>query len=348
MKDWSGRIPASGADVEPQVLKRLNNLTKPVGSLGRLEQIVVALAKIQNTPDPVIRRKTIFTFAGDHGVTAEGVSLYPAAVTPQMVKNFLNGGAAINVLARQAGADVVVIDAGMNVTVDDPRLVTRRIGAGTENFLKQDAMSRDQAWRSIEAGADVFEREWSRARIDLAGVGDMGIGNTTSAAAIFCALLGADPDAIVGAGTGLDDAGRKRKADVVRRALAARRPAANDPVDVLAKVGGFEIAEMAGCFLAGAARRAAMLVDGYISSAAALIALRLAPEAEPYLIFSHASAENGHSRVTERLRVRPLLDLGLRLGEGTGAALAMPVIESALAVYNGMATFESAQVSRSN
>lgn len=345
---WVGRIPVVTEGAAAEVQRRLNNLTKPVGSLGRLERIVVALAKIQNSPDPVVRRKTIFTFAGDHGVTAEGVSLYPADVTPQMVLNFLNGGAAINVLARQAGADVVVIDAGMNTALADERLVVLRAGAGTANFAKENAMSRDQAEWALNGGFETFEREWKREKIDLAGVGDMGIGNTTSAAAIYCALLGTEPDNIVGAGTGLDEAGRRRKADVVRRALASRRPDARDPVDVLVKVGGFEIAAMAGCFLAGASRRCAMLVDGYISTAAALIAQRLAPEIEPYLIYSHASAENGHSHVTELLRVRPLLDLDLRLGEGTGAALAMPVITSALAVYNEMATFDSARVSRSD
>lgn len=330
---------------------RLDHLTKPLGSLGRLEWTAKRLVCLFGTLDLRIRRKVIFTFAADHGIAEEGVSLYPRAVTGQMLRNFLAGGAAVNVLARQAGADVCVIDAGtLEPLCDadaDGRLIQKRIGPGTRNFMVEDAMTRDEAGRAIEFGADVFYEEHARAAIDAAGVGDMGIGNSTSAAAILCALLNRLPAEIAGRGTGLDDAGVRRKIDVIDRALKRRNPDPSDALDVLAKVGGFEIGEMAGCFLAGASRRCAMLVDGFISTSAAAIAIRLCPDVRDYLFFSHRSAEGGHARVLADLQAAPLLDLEMRLGEGTGAAVAMHILDCAVAMFMEMATFDSAGVDKS-
>lgn len=335
--------PAS-SDLAEAAQRRLDRLTKPQGSLGRLEAFAKALVCIAGTTDIRVRRKVIFTFAADHGVAEEGVSLYPRSVTAQMVLNFLNGGAAVNVLARQAGADVRVIDAGTLTPIDHPALIRKRLGAGTRNFMKEDAMTRETAAEAILAGADVFTAEDQRERIDLAGVGDMGIGNTTSAAAVLSTLLDLPVDRIAGRGTGLDDAGLQRKMRILNESLSRRRPDAGDPLDVLAKVGGFEIGEMAGCFLAGASRRTPMLVDGFISTAAAALAIHLSPAARDYFFYSHCSAEGGHSRALQAMGAGPILDFNMRLGEGTGAALAMPVLSSACAMFTEMATFESAGV----
>ena len=338
-------------ELAPAAQARLDHLTKPLGSLGRLESIARSLVCLYGRMDIRIRRKVIFTFAADHGIAEESVSLYPRSVTGQMVQNFLSGGAAVNVLARQAGADLCIVDAGILEPVASSsgklKLVQKRIGPGTKNFLNEDAMSRREAVRAIESGADVFFEEYKKNAIDVAGVGDMGIGNSSSAAAMLSVFLNRPPKDIAGRGTGLDDEGLERKAAVIGRALHGRKPDANDPVDVLAKVGGFEIGEMAGCFLAGAARRTAVLVDGFISTAAAVLAIRLCPAVRDYLFFSHRSAEGGHALALTDLGVNPLIDLGMRLGEGTGAAMGMHVLDCAAAIFGEMATFDSAGVSKS-
>ncbi len=324
---------------------RLDRLTKPPGSLGRLEELAVQVAGITASGRPRIERKVVFVFAGDHGVVAEGVSPYPQVVTAQMVANFVRGGAAINVLARRAGADVVVADLGVAAAEYLPPagFVSLRIGAGTRNFVSGDAMSREEALDAIRSGYDLAARTVAP-RATLVGLGEMGIGNTTASSAIVAALLGCRPGDVVGPGTGLDPEGVRRKAAVVERALQARAPNPEDPLDVLAKLGGFEIAGLVGVALAAAERRVPVLVDGFISGAAALVAARLAPAIRPYLIASHCSAEPGHRAILRALELRPLLDLSLRLGEGTGAALAMPLVEAALAILDEMATFEEAGV----
>ncbi|NOX63855.1 MAG: nicotinate-nucleotide--dimethylbenzimidazole phosphoribosyltransferase, partial [Chloroflexi bacterium] len=282
---------------------------------------------------------------GDHGVTAEGVSAFPPEVTPQMVFNFLRGGAAINVLARRAGARVVVVDMGVAARLEPhPHLVDKKVAAGTGNIARGPAMTREQAVQALLNGAAVVEAELEKG-LDILGTGDMGIGNTTPSAAIAAAITGRMPAEIVGRGTGVDDAGLARKIAAVQRALAVNRPDPHDGVDVLAKVGGFEIGGLAGAMLAAAAHDKPVVIDGFISTAAALIAATLAPGLRPYLIAAHRSQEQGHRLMLRWLGLEPVLDLDLRLGEGTGAALAFHIIESACAALDEMATFAEAGVS---
>jgi len=283
--------------------------------------------------------------AGDHGVVAEGVSAYPQEVTPQMVYNFLAGGAAINVLARHVDARVTVVDMGVAAEIEPhPDLVNKKVASGTANMAVGPAMSREQAMHALESGAEVVEAELTRG-LDILGTGDMGIGNTTPSAAIACALTGRPAADVVGRGTGVDDAGLVRKAAVVERALAVNRPDPADGLDVLAKVGGFEIGGLAGAMLAAAAHRRPVVVDGFISTAAAMIAVALAPQIRPYLIAAHRSQEQGHHIMLDWLDLKPLLDLDLRLGEGTGAAIGFALIEGACKILDEMATFGEAGVS---
>ncbi len=303
------------------------------------------VAGIMGTPRPRIAHKVIVTMAGDHGVVVEGVSAYPQEVTAQMVYNFLRGGAAINVLARHIGARVVVVDMGVVVDLDPhPHLVVKKVGYGTHNIAQGPAMSREEAIRSILNGAAVVEAEIAKG-LDILGTGDMGIGNTTPSAAIAAAITGYAPGEVVGRGTGVDDAGFFRKMSVVQRALQVNRPDPLDGLDVLHKVGGFEIGGLVGAILAAAAHRRPVVVDGFISTAAALIAVTLAPQVRPYLIAAHRSQERGHQLMLEWLGLEPLLDLDLRLGEGTGAALAVNIVEAACKVLDEMATFAEAGVS---
>jgi nicotinate-nucleotide--dimethylbenzimidazole phosphoribosyltransferase len=323
--------------------RHLDSLTKPPGSLGRLEELAVRLVMLRGEP-PRVEHPVIFTFAADHGVAAEGVSAYPQVVTAQMVENFVRGGAAVNVLARQAGARVVVADFGVaSPLAAAPAVRSCAIGAGTRNIAVGPAMTREEAVRAVEAGAGLAE-EALDAGADLLAAGEMGIANTTAASAMTAAFTGAAPEAVTGRGTGIDAAAWRRKVDVVRRALAVNRPDPRDGLDVLARVGGFEIAGLAGVVLAGAARRVPVVVDGFISTAAALVAVALAPEAGHALFASHRSAEAGHTRALEHLDLVPYLDLGMRLGEGTGAALFVHLARAAARVYTEMATFKSAGV----
>ena len=323
---------------------RLDNLTKPQGSLGRLEELARRYCLITGKDRPVLRNKIIFTFAGDHGVAGEGVSAYPKEVTPQMVYNFLRGGAGVNVLAKQAGARVIVVDIGVDHEFEPAEgLEIRKIGRGTGNMAAGPAMTRDEAERAVLAGVEIVEKY--RDGLDIIGTGDMGIGNTTPSSAIVAVITGTDPALVTGRGTGIDDASLQAKIAVIRRAIAVNRPDPSDALDVLAKVGGFEIAGIAGLVLGAAAARIPVVVDGFISTAGALIAAELSPHVKGYLIAAHQSVEVGHRKMLEHLEQRPLLDLGLRLGEGTGAALGIQLVEAGVRILTEMATFTSAGVS---
>jgi nicotinate-nucleotide--dimethylbenzimidazole phosphoribosyltransferase len=319
--------PIADAPLESRIRRRLDSLTKPPGSLGRLEDLALQLGLIQQSEMPRIDRKSMIIFCADHGVVEEGVSPYPSEVTAQMVANFRAGGAAITVLCRQFEIEPVVVDMG----------VTKP----TRNLARHPAMTRDEAIRAIEIGSSYADRA------DVLGAGEMGIGNTTSAAALLCAFSGLDPAESAGRGTGLDDAGVARKIEVIRRALDLHHPDPSDPIGVLSALGGFEIAAIVGLILGAAHHRRAVVLDGFISCSAALIARAVAPASLDYAIFSHRSAERGHRRMLDFLNARPLLDLDMRLGEGTGAALAVNLLESAVKLYREMATFESAGVSTS-
>ena len=345
LEDIIAKITSPDESAMAEARARQDVLTKPQGSLGRLETLSIQLAGIFGQPLPHIQHKVIVTMAGDHGVVAEGVSAYPQEVTPQMVLNFLGGGAAINVLARHVGARVVVVDMGVAAEMEPhPDLVVKKIAPGSGNIAVGPAMSREQAAAALVAGAEVVEAEWERG-LDIVGVGDMGIGNTTPSAAIAAAMTGHFPAEIVGRGTGVDDAGLARKVAAVERALQVNRPDPADALDVLAKVGGFEIGGLAGAILAAAAHRRPVMVDGFISTAAAMVAVGLAPQVRPYLIAAHRSQERGHHIMLDWLELEPLLDLDLRLGEGTGAALGISLAEAACKILREMATFGEAGVS---
>jgi len=324
---------------------RQDTLTKPQGSLGRLEELSIKLAGIQGRAIPQIRHKVIFTMAGDHGVVAEGVGNWPQEVTAQMVYNFLNGGAGINVLARQVGARVIVVDMGVAAELEPhPNLISRKVAPGTQNMCLCPAMTPEQAVTSIEAGIGVVRGELAKG-LDIVGTGDMGIGNTTSSSAICAAMTGEPVAKVTGRGTGLTDEQLAHKIEVIKRALALNHPDPQKPLDVLAKVGGFEIGGLVGVMLATAAYRIPVVIDGFISGAAALIAVALAPKLRDFLIPAHVSAEAGHKILLRRLRLKPLLNLDMRLGEGTGAALGIFLAEAAARILAEMSTFTEAGVS---
>ncbi len=335
-------IPPIDENAQREARARQAILTKPAGALGQLEALSIRLAGMTGRLDWLPRRRAVVVCAGDHGVVAQGVSAYPQIVTQQMVLNFLRGGAAINVLARQMGARVTIVDAGVAEDLDDhPDLVRGKIARGTADFTAGPAMTPAQAEQSVRLGLEALERECARG-LDLLAVGEMGIGNTTVASAIIAAITGRPPAEVTGRGTGVDDAQLRRKIAVVERALLVNAPADRD---TLAKVGGFEIGAMAGLMLGAAARRVPVLIDGLISTAAALVAAQLQPAVSGYLIAGHRSVEPGHVVALEALGLSPLLDLDMRLGEGTGAALAMPLVEAAMRTLQEMATFADAGVS---
>ncbi len=323
----------------------LDTLTKPPGSLGRLEELAIQLAGITGSRQPDISKKAVIVAASDHGVCEEGVSAYPQEVTAQMVMNFLGGGAAINALARQAGAEVVCVDIGVKADLRHEALVARKVRKGTGNIAREAAMSREEAIQAIECGIEVVEA-LAGSGCRVFATGEMGIGNTTPSAAMFAVLCGIEAEEAVGRGTGVDDAGIRRKRETVQRAIAVNVPNPQDPLDVLSKLGGLEIAALAGVILGAAALRCPVVIDGFISAVAALTAVRLAPQASGFIIPSHLSQERGHRLLLERLGLAPMLDLRMRLGEGTGAALAFPLLDAAAAVMKEMATFDSAGVSR--
>jgi nicotinate-nucleotide--dimethylbenzimidazole phosphoribosyltransferase len=319
----------------------LDAKTKPRGSLGELESLAARMAAIRGTSSLGRLPAAVVVAAGDHGYAARGVSAYPQEVTAQMLSTFAAGGAAINVLARRAGARLVVVDAGVLRPLEHPAVRALRIGAGTADATHGPAMTREQALAGIAAGAELAA-EFAGEGIGIVALGDMGIGNTTAASALCAALLPAEPEDVCGRGTGIDERGLARKVEVVRRALAANDAA--DPVEVLAALGGHEIAVLVGVCLGAAAEGAVVLLDGFVTGAAALVAARLAPAAPARMVASHRSPEPGHALVLADLGLRPLLDLGLRLGEGSGAALALPLLDAALAILAEMATFEAAGV----
>lgn len=324
---------------------RLDDLTKPVGSLGRLEEFGRRLVAIAGDRNPSLARKAIFTLAGDHGVTAEGVSAFPKEVTPQMVLNFLRGGAAINVLARHAGADVVVVDIGVDHDFGDaPGLIGRKVVRGTGNIAAGPAMTRAEAVACVEVGIGLAD-DYAARGYRLFGTGEMGIGNTTPSSAIAAVLTGLPVAQVTGRGTGISDAALERKIGVIERAIRVNAADPADALDVLAKLGGSEIGGIAGVVLGAAANRVPVLVDGFISTAGALLACRLSPTAKDFIFAAHASVERGHRALLEAIGTRPILDLDLRLGEGTGAALAMHLVEAGLKIYGEMATFSGAGVS---
>jgi len=325
--------------------QRLDSLTKPQGSLGRLEEFAQRLVLIFGQTRPSVEKKVIFTLAGDHGVTQEGVSAYPKEVTPQMVLNFLRGGAAINVLARHAGAEVVVVDIGVDHDFGDiAGLISRKVMRGTGNIAKGPAMTRKEALQSIETGiglADAYAGKGYR----LFGTGEMGIGNTTPSSAIAAVLTRRPVAEVTGKGTGISDESFLKKITAIESAIALNRPDPADPVDVLARVGGTEIGGIAGIILGAAANRVPVVIDGFISTAGALIAFAIDPRVKDYMFAAHNSVERGHRIMLETIGLQPILDLGMRLGEGTGAALAMMLIEAGLKIYGEMATFGDAGVS---
>jgi nicotinate-nucleotide--dimethylbenzimidazole phosphoribosyltransferase len=323
-------------------------LTKPPGSLGRLEEIANRMAAIQATLAPVVARSRIVLFAADHGVCAEGVNLYPQAVTAQMVANFLRGGAAINALAGSAGVELEIVDAG--VAYDIPMatgLVRRPIAAGTKNFCVEPAMTREEATAAMALGIEMADRAAADG-CTLLGIGEMGIGNTTVASAVTAVLTGMVPARVIGRGTGADDEGMARKRSAIERAMALHGSQIHDPLELLSRLGGFEIGAMCGFCLEAAANRCAVMVDGFIASAAAALAVRFHPASRDYLFQAHLSTEPGHAPLLELIGHRPLFDLEMRLGEGTGAALAIPVVRAAVAAFTGMATFASAGVSEAS
>lgn len=349
---WEARLSEAVARIKPfdheaaaQAQRHSDSLTKPPGSLGKLEAIACRLAGISGKLWPDLSRKAVIVMAGDHGVCEEGVSAFPQEVTPQMVLNFLNGGAAVNVLARQAGADVVCVDIGVNADLEHPKLVSRKVVRGTANMAKGPAMTREETLLAIAAGIELVY-EQAEAGVALFATGEMGIGNTTASAAIVSVLAGMDPEVTVGRGTGINDEARQRKVEVVKRAIAVNHPDPADPIDVLAKVGGAEIAGLVGVIIGAAASGCPVIIDGYISSAAALVASRIADLAKPYMIASHLSQEQGHQKLLEAMGLSPMVQLEMRLGEGTGAVLCFHFIDAALKLMQEMATFESAGVSK--
>jgi nicotinate-nucleotide--dimethylbenzimidazole phosphoribosyltransferase len=323
----------------------LDTLTKPPGSLGKLEELAIQLAGITEELPLEIMRKAIIVMAGDHGVCEEGISAYPQEVTPQMVMNFLHGGAAINVLARQAGADVICVDIGVKSDLKHENLFDRKVRAGTGNIARGAAMSRDEALLAITHGIEMVEELVAKG-YQLFATGEMGIGNTTPSAAMFTVLAGIDMEQAVGRGTGIDDTAMRKKKETIKRAIVINAPDPADPLDVLSKLGGLEIAGLTGVILGCAALRCPIVIDGFIASIAALTAARLAPQSLAYMIPSHVSQEAGHRLLLEQLDLEPMIDMKMRLGEGSGAALCFHLIDAAVLIMREMSTFDRAGVSR--
>ncbi len=337
-------IPDLDKNASEAARSRQNELTKPPGSLGKLESLSIQLAGITACPTPRLDQKVVIVMAGDHGVTIEKISAYPSVVTAQMVLNILNGGAAINVLSRHVGAKVVVVDMGVAADLSNhPDLILKKIGLGTNNIAQGAAMSLAQATQAILAGVEVA---WAAIEngAQILGTGEMGIGNTTPSAAIMAALGAAPVEICVGRGTGVNDEGLARKREIVARALQVNQPNPQDGLDVLMKLGGFEIAGLVGVIFGGAAKRVPVVIDGFITTAAAMIAVTMQPRLRDFIIASHRSQEQGHQKMLEWLGLEPVLDLNMRLGEGSGAVLAMSILDSACKILNEMATFSEAGV----
>jgi len=359
LKTVLSSITNTNSKFAEQAQDRLNNLTKPQGSLGRLEEFAKQLVAITENSMPTLDKKVVFTFAGDHGVAEEGVSAFPKEVTSQMVLNFINGGAGINVLARHAGAEVVVVDIGVDYDFKPPvspsiregikggSFISKKIIRGTKNIRKGPAMSRQEAERCIQVGIDLVD-EYAKKGYHIFGTGEMGIANTTPSSAITAVLTGKPVEEITGRGTGINEEAWKNKVRVIKDSITLNKPDPSDPIDVLSRVGGAEIGGITGLILGAAANRVPVVVDGFISTAGALIAYLIEPKTKDYMFAAHRSQEIGHQTLLEKIGLKPILDLDMRLGEGTGAALAMLVIEAGLKIYKEMATFAEAAVATQN
>ncbi|WP_024834675.1 nicotinate-nucleotide--dimethylbenzimidazole phosphoribosyltransferase [Ruminiclostridium josui] len=334
-----------GLDIEiiQKAQKRLDSLTKPLGSLGRLEEIVKQLAGITGELIPCVKNKKIIIMCADNGVVEEGVSSCPKSVTSSVTQNFMKGFTGVNVLSRHSGADTVVVDVGVDDDIDCPGIINRKIRKGTWNIAKGPAMTRDEAIKAIEVGIEIVGILKEQG-VNLLGTGEMGVGNTTTSSAVASVLTGYEIDEMVGRGAGLTQEGLINKIKVIKKAIDLNKPNPSDPVDVLAKVGGFDIAALTGCFIGAAAYRLPIMIDGFITAAAALAAIKIKPECRNYIFPSHSSAEPGNKKIMEVLDMRPMLMLDMRLGEGSGAALAFHVLDAAVAAYREMGTFGDAQI----
>lgn len=348
MNPQSNEVPPVNIEIKPALAQAINNKTKPLASLGTLEAVALQVGQIQGSVNPALHRPVALVFAGDHGIVAEGVSPYPQAVTAQMVMNFLSGGAAINVFAKQHGVALRVIDSGVNFAFKKAsKLIHAKIALGTHNFLHKPAMSLIQCEQALTLGGAFVNKE-VEVGTNVLAFGEMGIGNTSSASCMMSLLCDIPISNCVGRGTGLNDTGLMKKTKVLRRALAKHQVDPAEPMQVLATFGGFEIVMMVGAMLAAAKQKAVILVDGFIATSALLVAAKMQPNIIQYCIFSHCSDEAGHQKMLAHLKVKPLLNLGLRLGEGTGAVLAYPLVQSAVNFLNEMASFEHAGVSKSD
>jgi len=344
IKSTIGKIGTLDEEVMKKAKKRQDSLTKPLESLGVLEDLSIKVAGITGYPMPEIKDRIIITMAADHGVVEEGVSAYPQEVTAQMVYNFVNGGAGINVLARHVNARVVVVDMGVAADIESQEVVNKKVAYGTRNMANEAAMSRDEAIKSIEAGIEIVENELGKG-IGIIGTGDMGIGNTSASSAITAAITGERVDKVTGRGTGIDDAALENKIKTIKRVLNINKPNPDDAIDILSRVGGFEIGGLTGVILAGVANRIPVVIDGFISGSAALLAFKLEPRVRDFLIASHCSVEVGHKIILDYMGLRPLLNLNLRLGEGTGAALGIGLVDAGCKILDEMATFADVGVS---
>ncbi|MFZ3106020.1 MAG: nicotinate-nucleotide--dimethylbenzimidazole phosphoribosyltransferase [Candidatus Hydromicrobium sp.] len=348
LQETIAKIKKPDSGLMKQVQARLDSLTKPRGSLGRLEELAKQIVSITANLSPRIEKKAIIVMTADHGVVEEGISAYPREVTPQMVYNFLNGGAAINVLARHIGAEVLIVDVGVAADFQEHQsLMLKKIDYGTKNMVKGHAMTDEQAVKSLEVGIEAAE-EMIKKGCDIIATGDMGIGNTTASSAIAAVICRTDVESVTGYGTGIDDRCLENKINVIKKAISVNKPDAADGIDVLSKVGGFEIGGIAGIILGCASGRTPVVIDGFISGAGALIAAAISPDSTNYMIASHCSAEKGHRIVLNRLGLKPLFDFDMRLGEGTGAAIGINIVEASVKILSEMATFSQAGVSEKN
>ncbi|MDO8488638.1 MAG: nicotinate-nucleotide--dimethylbenzimidazole phosphoribosyltransferase [Candidatus Omnitrophota bacterium] len=346
IEDFTKKIVKIDQGLMKKAQKRLDSLTKPQGSLGRLEELAKQIVAITAKESPELRNKVIFTLASDHGVAEENVSAFPKEVTAQMVINFLSGGAGINVLAKHIGARVVVADVGVATDLKvHPKLIIKKINYGTKNMAIGPVMTKAEAIKSVEAGIEIFEEEFKNG-IDIIGIGEMGIANTTAASAITALFTGKSVEEVVGRGTGIDDNTLKNKIRVINTALKINDPDSSNAIDVLSKVGGFEIGGLAGIILAASSHRVPVVIDGFISAASALIAYGIEPKVKEYMIAAHSSVEKGHKAILDYLGLKALLDLEMRLGEGTGACLGINLAEAAIRILTQMNTFEGAKVSQ--
>jgi len=348
LQETIAKIKKPDSSLMKQVQARLDSLTKPRGSLGKLEELAKQIVSITANLSPRIEKKAIIIMAADHGVVEEGISAYPREVTPQMVYNFLNGGAAINVLARHIGAEVLIVDVGVAADFQEHQsLMLEKIDYGTKNMVKGPAMTDEQAVKSLEVGIEAAEKLIKKG-YDIIATGDMGIGNTTASSAIAAIICRTDVESVTGYGTGIDDRCLENKINVIKKAISVNKPDAADGIDVLSKVGGFEIGGIAGIILGCASGRTPVVIDGFISGAGALIAAAISPDSTNYMIASHCSAEKGHRIVLDRLGLKPLFDFDMRLGEGTGAAIGINIVEASVKILSEMATFNQAGVSEKN